>query len=424
MKVVFDDNATAEASIQGQVKDFLKDVETLENTKGFPIIIYEDRKSNAYYIRCCIQAEVACPLLDTSARLDPTQAESFRANRELLLEHNTYKRMVSDAKEGREFSDIIVEYSREYSPEKPLKIWGGQHRAKAIQCSYDESEVSRYHGFRIFFNLSKKQRTEIALISNTNIAVSNDLFDRLQEETLVGLKLRTWCYEIGLLKKGDDFPDRGSGSEKITVKLARTFIVNFYKGKKKGGDVSDKGLDQHVYEPYLCESGANLDAEYEKIINVYGKSIWSDKPLKEAGKAFTLLHKAQYDAVKNSKTISNRKPFRNKAMTESVLSAWAFVAGLLQTNSERFQNHFSLPPRSKAIPDPLNASDMSTFRHDSDDPTYRGLGTRSAIKDRQRMAQLFLARSLENAKAIDKKLMEGAVSQVVGLKALQKGYTP
>jgi hypothetical protein len=289
------------------------------------------------------------------------------------------------------------------------KIWGGQHRARAIQEAYEEARISRHHGFKIFFNLSKQQRTEIALISNTNIAVSNDLFDRLQEETFVGLKLRNWCYQVGLLKKGDDFPDQGSRSEKPTVKLARSFITNFYKGKEKTDQLKSMDLDKNIYEPYLCESGASLDSEYERIINKYGDSVWGDKALLRAGKAFTVLQ--------------NRKGFTNKAITESVISACAFVAGLLQKDRKRLQNHYSIPKTSKAIPDPLNAREMSTFRHDSDDPTYRGLGTRSAIKDRQRMAQLFLARSLEDRRVIDKSLMNKAISQVVGIKALQKGYS-
>lgn len=423
MIILFNDKAIKDDQINKEVETFLKEVNTLEATKKAPIIIYQDGKSKGYYIKCGILAEVANPLLDINAKLEPTYKDSFRANRELLIEHNTYKRMVSDAKEGREFNDIIIEYNRGYSPDKPLKIWGGQHRVKAIQEAYQGTGVSRYHGFKIFFNLSKQQRTEIALISNTNIAVSNDLFDRLQEETLVGLKLRSWCYQIGLLKEGDDFPDQGSRSEKITVKLARTFITNFSKGKEKADELKGVDLDKNIYEPHLCESGVSLDSEYERIINKYSNQLWQDSSLLEAGKAFAALHKAQYNAVKESKGVANRKGFRNKAMTESVISAWAYVSGLLQKDSKRLQNHYSIPKTNKTIPDPLNARDMSTFSHDTDDPTYRGLGTRSAIKDRQRMAQLFLARSLEKGRVIDKTLMNKAVSTVVGIRSLQKGYT-
>ncbi len=420
--IVFEDKATRDEALLKEVQAFLKEVNTLESNKKFTVVIYQDGKSKGYYIKCNISAETLCPLLDINAKLVSTDRDSFRANRELLLDNNTYKRMVADAKEGREFNDVIVEYNKEYSPEKPLKIWGGQHRVKAIQEAYNDSKISRYHGFKVFFHLSKQQRTEIALISNTNIAVSNDLFDRLQEETIVGVKLRGWCFQVGLLKKEEDFPDQGSRSERITVKLARTFITNFFKGKERANELNGQDLDKNIYEPYLCESGVDLDPEYENIINTYGPIIWDDKSLLEAGKAFAELHNIQYSVVKGGKGIVNRKGFRNKAMTESVISSWAYVAGLLQNNHQRLKNHYSIPKTSKAVPDPLNAKEMSTFRHDTDDPTYRGLGTRSAIKDRQRMAQLFLAGSLEKDKVIDKTLMNKAVSQVVGLKSLQKGY--
>ena len=423
MNLFFDKKAKEDKDVYKSVDSFLREVETLENIYQSQIIIHQDFKSMGYYIKCDIEAKNVISLLDMNAKLNPTDKESIRANRELLLKHNTYKRMVSDAKEGREFNDIIVEYTREYSPEKPLKIWGGQHRVKAIQEAFAEKGISRYHGFKIFFNLSKQQRMEIALISNTNISVSNDLFDRLLEETFVGFKLREWCYQVGLLKKGDDFPDQGTRSEKVTVKLARTFVTNFYKGKEKMNELNNKDQDKNIYEPHLCESGDNLDLEYKRIITNYGDEIWKSDSLIKAGKAFTLLHNTQYNAVKSSKILPNRKGFRDKAITESVISAWAYVAGLLQGDLSRLENHYSIPKLSQTIPDPLNAKEMSTFRHDSDDITYRGLGTRSAIKDRQRMAQLFLARSLGKEKVIDKNLMNKAVSTVVGLKSLKEGYT-
>jgi hypothetical protein len=426
MNLIFDDKAVEDKGIFALVSSCLKDVKTLEATKDAPLIICQDGKSKGYYIRCNMLAEHASSLLDMNAKLNPSDAESFRANRELLTEHNTFKRMVSDAKAGREFNDIIVEYTKEYTPEKPLKIWGGQHRAKAIQQAYTEAKVSRFHGFRIFFNLSKQQRTELALISNTNIAVSNDLFDRLQEETVVGVNLREWCYQVGLLKKPEDFPDQGSRAERLTVKLARTFVTNFYQGKNKREVLKGANVDNDVYEPYLCESGAQLDPEYDAVVAKLSVAMWADKALIAAGKAFAELHKCQHEAVKQSaamKKLKNLKGFRNKAMTESVISSWAFVAGLLQPDPKRLANHLAVPKTTKGIPDPLNAREMSTFSHDSDDATYRGLGTRSALKDRQRMAQVFLARSLKKDVPIDKSLMNKAVSQVVAIKSFKKGYT-
>jgi hypothetical protein len=425
--ILFESSATVDAAVQSEVEAFLEQVSTLEAAKHCPIIVRRDGKSGGYYVKCDIPAETVCPLLDMDARLDPGSEDSFRANRDLLTDHNTYKVMAADAKQGREFSDIIVEYTKDYSPQKPLKIWGRQHRVKAIQeaCEGGTAPRPRHHGFRVFFRLSKQQRTDIALISNTNIAVSNDLFDRLQEETFVGLELRRWCYKAGLLASGDDFPDQGSHSETITVKLARTFVTNFCKGKEKGGQVAGDKLDENVYEPYLCQSGAILDAEYFAIVEQAAGTVWKDEALLHAGKQFVQLHQTQREAVGDKKTrIENRKGFRNKAMTESVISAWAYVAGLLQLRAVRLENHYSLPKPSKAIPDPLNAREMSTYKHDSDDPTYRGLGTRSSTKDRQRMAQLFLARSLQKGARIDVTLMESAVSQVVGLQTLRKGYAP
>lgn len=264
MKLIFDENAADNGAVHAVVTGCLKVIK-VEEVKGAPITICQDGKSKGYYIKCSMLAGVASPLLDMNAKLNATDPESFRANRELLTEHNTYKRMAADAKAGREFNDIIVEYTQEYSPDMPLKIWGGQHRAKAIQEAFKDG-VSRSHGFRIFFNLSKQQRTELALISNTNIAVSNDLFDRLQEETVVGVKLRDWCYQVGLLKKPEDFPDQGSRNERVTVKLARTFVTNFYLGKAKREVLDGSNVDNSIYEPYLCESGVQLDPKYDETV--------------------------------------------------------------------------------------------------------------------------------------------------------------
>jgi len=106
-----------------------------------------------------------------------------------------------------------------------------------------------------------------------------------------------------------------------------------------------------------------------------------------------------------------------------VITAWSYVAGLLQGDAQRLKVHLRVPNPAKGAPDPLNAVEMSRFKHDEDPQTYRGLGTRSALKDRQRMAQVFLARSKDAGATLDKKLLNKAVSQVVGVKALQKGYT-
>jgi hypothetical protein len=423
MELVFSSDAERNTEVEKNVSEFFEQIETRESKTGSMITICQDGKSRSYYVNCSIFTNVVFSLLDLDARLDPNIETSFRANRELLLKHNTYIRMRQDTEKGREFNDIIVEYNKEYSPDKPLKVWGGQHRSKAIQEAFQASSISRYHGFRVYFCLSKEQRTELALISNTNIAVSNDLFDRLQEETFVGTELREWCWKIGLFKSTEDFPDKASASEKISVRLARTFILNYFFGKEKGEKLNENELDKNVYEPYLCESGASLDPKYEKIINKYGQEIWSDGRLIAAGKAFSRLHHAQQEAVRNSSgKIKNLKGFRNKALLPSVLAGWSFVAGLLQSHPQRLKNILQIPKTSKKILDPLNADGMSNFRHDSDPSTYRGLGTRSDLKDRQRMAQVFLAKSAYPDKPLDQSFIDQAVSQVQAIKSLERGY--
>jgi len=423
MNIIYCPGVPENHAVRSKVEEFLNAVDTMERSTGSPVVIFQDGKSSSYYLRCCIDASVATPLLDLNARLIPNSPDSLRANRELLLNHVTFKRMRDDAEGGREFSDIIVEYSTEYGPEKPLKVWGGQHRSKAIQDAFQERGASMYHGFRVYFNLSKEQRTEVALISNTNIDISNDLFDRQLEETLVGPQLRKWCQAVGLLGADEDFPSQGSRAERITTKLARSFIVNFFLGQARGAEIGENSLDSNIYEPYLCESGAGyLDTQYAALVLKPDLDVWPDAALQEAGKSFANWHKAQYKAVSEGGQIKNLKGFRMKAMTPSVITACSYVAGLLQAHPARLKVHLKVPGPSKGAPDPLNAVEMSKFKHDVDPPTYRGLGTRTVVKDRQRMAQVFLARSKDPNSTLEKSLLNQAVSQVVGLKALQKGY--
>lgn len=424
-KILYDDKAKDSPQTTKSVSAYLEQVNTLETKYDMPIIIFQDGASGAYYIKCSVLASDVARCCDLNAKLDVASSESYRANRQLFLKHVTFQRMESDAGKGREFNDIIVEYNTEYNPDTPLKVWGGQHRVKAISSAY--TKTNRYHGFRIYFDLTKDQRTDVALISNTNISVSNDTFDRIIEDTIYGGKLRKWCQSVGFLGENEDFPDVGSRAEKITVKKARSFVVNYYHGKERGSALRSNELDRNIYEPYLAETGIKgatgitADALYSKIMEQY--NILNDAALLTAGKKFLALHNAQYKAVTDPKSpISNSKSFRNKAFIESVLCGWSYVAGLLQAHPERLNNHYRIPKTSGKIPDPLNAVEMSKYKHDKDDPTYRGLGTRSALMDRQRIAQLFLAKSLEENVLIDQKFMDKAVSQVIGLQSLSEGY--
>jgi hypothetical protein len=420
MEIVFDKNAARNKDVEKTVREFLGKIDTLEKAKDLPVFIFQDGVKKSYYIRCSITGRTMADAISLDARIDPESGETFRGNREILESHNTFRRMRADAENEREFNDIIAEYITSYLPEKPLKVWGGQHRSRAIIDAYLQKKVSRYHGFRVYVNLSKEQRIELAMISNTSISVSNDLFDRQMEETYMGPHLRNWCVKVGLLKQGEDFPDAGTHAERVTTQGARSFIVNYFKGKEVGEKVADSELDRNVYEPYLCQTGIFLDEEYQQLTEKISNRLWTDKGLIEAARAFAKLHQAQYDAIRKSKI--NFKVFRMKAMTPSVLTAWSFVAGLLQSHPARLAVHLTVPPPPKDAPDPLNAEEMNKFRYYQDIETYRGLGTRAIMKDRQRMAQVFLARSIDAAATLDKKLLNQAVNQFTALRFFRRGY--
>jgi hypothetical protein len=421
MEINFDQNATKNPEVEKTVSAFLRDIDTAEKARNVPVLIYQDGVKKSYYIRCTVSGETMAKVISLDARLDPESEDAFRDNREILQTHNTFLRMRADAEKEREFNDIITEYITSYLPAKPLKVWGGQHRSRAIMDAFLQKKISRYHGLRVYFCLLKEQRTELALISNTSIAVSNDLFDRQLEETYLGPHLRRWCVKVGLLKQGEDFPDVGAHAERITTQSARSFVVNYFKGKQTGEQLNDEELDRNVYEPYLCQTGIFLDEEYRQLTDKMGSKLWVDKGLMEAGKAFARLHRAQYEAIKKSPI--NYKVFRMKALMPSVLSGWSYVAGLLQSHPARRQVHFTIPQPPKGAIDPLNAEEMSKFRYFQDVETYRGLGSRSIMKDRQRMTQIFLARTIDPEATLDKKLLNQAVNQASALRFFSKGYT-
>ena len=169
MEINFDKNAAKNQEVEKTVREFLDKIDTLEKARNVPVYIFQDGVKKSYYIRCTITGKTMAEVISLDARLNPESGETFRDNREILETHNTFLRMKADADNEREFNDIIAEYITSYLPGKPLKVWGGQHRSRAIIDAYLQKKVSRYHGFRVYFCLSKEQRTELALISNTSM---------------------------------------------------------------------------------------------------------------------------------------------------------------------------------------------------------------------------------------------------------------
>lgn len=395
------------------IEEFDDRITTIEKEKELPFIIYSDGKSQSYYIECHINANVALPLIDFEPALDIDEQVDYKANRDLRPLHKAFIQMQNDARLGRQFSDLILEYNTEYKREKPLKLLGGQHRAKSIELA-SSKKINRPHGFKVYFGLTVEQRAELAEVSNTNIQISLDLIDRMAE-TKLGPNLRIFCQKIGLLEERQDFADRKNPEGIITVRLARTFVVNFFKGLsyRNGANINDK-----VFEPYLCKSGG-IDPEYQKLIN--DKELWDNGALIDAGKKFAELHKKQIQAIERDPYLRKFAEYRNKATTAAVVSSWSFVEGLLQKHPDRLKKYYYLVKESRI--DPLNAKAMSQARHEKSDlETYRGLGARSDKKDRGRMAQLFLLYSDPGykTKTLDENIIDIAIEKYEANKANER----
>ncbi len=78
--------------------------------------------------------------------------------------------------------------------------------------------------------------------------------------------------------------------------------------------------------------------------------------------------------------------FQEKATNYAVLSAWAYVAGLLSGNEKRLKRHYEL--KTTKNKDPLNAAALAKGKHKTDGENYRGLGYRTDAKERGRFVEL------------------------------------
>jgi hypothetical protein len=362
------------------------------------LVLLIDRRTAASFCECHVKGSTLVQLGTIDAPLDPDEQPDYRANREIRLNHPAFMKMKEDARKGRTFSNIVCEFTEEFDPSHPLKIVGGQHRFQAIEDAVS-SGVDEYHGVKVYFNLDMNQRIDVQLISNTNIAISGDLFDRMQE-TFQGPQLRDWCQSVGLLQPNQDFADQFSRGGPISVRMARSFITNYFDGR----NVDPKKFGSTDTTPILCVSGTH-DPDWESL-KATVTNLWTEKKLSSAGKEFALLAKAQRDFF-NGK--ARTKPdYPEKAYSAAVYSAWAYVAGVLHDNEPRLKRHFSL--REPGGTDPLNAAALAKGRHKTDSDTYRGLGYRTDAKERARFTELFFLQA-EDGSGITPKNIEIAIKQ-------------
>lgn len=345
------------------------------------LTVLRDHRTQAVFIECHISASKLVEFATTDVSLDAENSPDYRANRDVVSDHAAFEQMRTDALEGRRFSNIVAEFIDD--GDKPLKIIGGQHRFEALKEALQES-VDVEHGVKVYFQLDNEQRLDVQVISNTNISVSKELLDRMYE-TLAGSELREWAQKCGLLEKKQDFADKPGRTNPITVKEARSFIVNYYLGRA----VPDTEFSQHDTTPQLVEAGKR-DPKIWRDTKAAHPELWDDKKLKAAGKEFAELRRKQMDAFFDLKTKRYTGPadYRHKAKNLALLAGWAFVAGCLANNPTRLKRHYDLKDKGKSK-DPLRADLLANGRHATDPANYRGLGYRADSKERGRFVELF-----------------------------------
>ncbi len=395
-KVTIPDSVKPGAAVTGPVDEFVDRFKIAEIDQCASLLLHFDIKSGAYYLQCHLEGDALVNNADLEASIDGgDEDEIYKLNRDITEDDGAYRIMEKDANEGRSFEDLVIEFDTSYHQEKPFKVYGGQHRIRAIQKSL-ETRGKVFHGARIYFGLTRDQKVEIATVNNTSIAVPNDLLDRMREQ-LIGSELRDWCQSVGLLDTGQDFADRKS-PDSPTVRIARTLIVNYFKGR------SAKITDFH--QPVLCKSGG-MDDEY---LNCRATVEWNAPELIDMGRQFARLHKAQREIVAK-RNEDNNAEFARKALSLTVVASWAYAAGLFQAEPDYLKHLYSLPDSVANNEDPLNAKALSQARLKGVDPdTYRGLGARTGPAELGRMLEVFIVMAEKaKQKRITKDLANAAI---------------
>lgn len=356
--------------------EFLDNFKPLEIEVSNSATLFHDEKSNSFYFNVHLKADDIVESVDFEASLDGPDEEDdiYKLNRDIAENEVAYQLMVADAKGGRSFEDIVVEFDTSYNPSKPIKIYGGQHRIKAIQSAV-EDKPETYHGFRIYFNLDRHQKVEIATVNNTSIAVSNDLLDRMREQ-MIGGELRDYFQKIGMLEDGQDFADKRHPVIP-NVRVARTLVLNYFKGKNADSS------EFHV--PVVCKTGG-LDEDYLELRN---RIDWDDSDFIKMGKEYSKLHKIQREKV-TGRDRDSYNEYARKAISLAVVSAWSYCAGIYSGDEEKLSILYGLTDDLRENEDPLNAKALSEARLKGIDPdTYRGLGARISSNELGRMLEVF-----------------------------------
>jgi hypothetical protein len=386
---------------------FIKNCQPLEQAS---LHLLADCCTDALFSECHIKASTLVKHGTVDVPLDPDDQAEYRANRDIAEDHIAYERMKADALSGRAFSNLVIEFQLTKDGEASLMVIGGQHRFHAIEEALPKA-IDEYHGVKVYFDLDTDQRLDVQLISNTNIAVSSDLLDRMYE-TWAGPELRKWCQEVGLLSTGQDFADKRQRGQPITVRAARTFIMNYLAGK----DIDPEKFDQTITTPSIAKTGVD-DPDWKSLKEKHPE-MWDDSDLKNAGTEFASLAKAQRRCFTDADTERRTNvDFAEKASNSAILSAWAYTSGILSRNPNRLKRHFAL--RESKGRDPFNAAALAKGRHRTDPENYRGLGYRTDAKERGRLVELFFLQA-EKGEGITKPLIDLAIKKFHAKQALSE----
>src|SRR3989304_4409079 len=101
-------NDTILKNLKEQLSNFNDVFEPLENNNEY---LFVDKRMNAIFFECHIQAKKLIELSTIDVPLDPDYQAEYRANRDIVEDHNAYTIMKLDALSGRCFSNIIGEYN-------------------------------------------------------------------------------------------------------------------------------------------------------------------------------------------------------------------------------------------------------------------------------------------------------------------------
>src|SRR3989338_6133410 len=99
---------TVSKNLEEQITSFNEYFEPIEKNNEN---IFIDNRTEAIYFECHIKAKKLIELSTIDVPLDPESQAEYRANRDIVEDHNAYLMMKEDALGCRSFSNIVGEYN-------------------------------------------------------------------------------------------------------------------------------------------------------------------------------------------------------------------------------------------------------------------------------------------------------------------------